>query len=384
MNVKNDAWTHGNITDEGLAEIRSRIGKEYPAAGWITVASRDAIWHMTEAIGDDNPLWVDEAYARKTRWGGIVAPPQLLYAGHSGPAWREKDHLGLPGVLGLWAGDRWVWEKPVRLGDPIKGISRMVTVEEKRSQYAGRSVEQVTETVYKDPAGEVVARYQQVVRRFERAAARGGGKYADMTPYVYSDAEMRVIEEQYAREASLRRGATPRYWEDAQIGESINTLVKGPVTITLLVGWLLGWGSPLCKTNRILFKHYRLYPPDKLVDPDTNVPDTLEGPHWNDKLAQLSGLPRGYDFGSMRCSWMVHALTDWMGDDGFLRRIDAKFTRPNLMGDTAWVTGRVVGKRRDDAGRPVVDCEVTCTNQRRQVIATAAAVVELPSKPAGR
>ena len=26
-------------------------------------------------MGDMNPLWRDEEYAKKTRWGGIIAPP---------------------------------------------------------------------------------------------------------------------------------------------------------------------------------------------------------------------------------------------------------------------------------------------------------------------
>ena len=38
-------------------------------------------WHIqrfAEAIGDPNPLYQDEAAARKTRYGGIIAPPTFF------------------------------------------------------------------------------------------------------------------------------------------------------------------------------------------------------------------------------------------------------------------------------------------------------------------
>jgi acyl dehydratase len=31
------------------------------------------------AVGDPNPLWADEAYAKKSRYGGIIAPPSFVY-----------------------------------------------------------------------------------------------------------------------------------------------------------------------------------------------------------------------------------------------------------------------------------------------------------------
>ena len=69
----------GKITPESLAELKSRIGKPKPIRGWNREATKDAIWHFAEALGDDNPLWTDEEYASKSRYGRIIAPPTFLY-----------------------------------------------------------------------------------------------------------------------------------------------------------------------------------------------------------------------------------------------------------------------------------------------------------------
>ena len=88
--------------DAADAQLRRRLGQEVSGPPpYLTEATRDAILHWVEAIGDDNPLWLDTAYARTTRWGTSLAPPTMLYA---------FDHLsigyrgGLPGVYAMFAG----------------------------------------------------------------------------------------------------------------------------------------------------------------------------------------------------------------------------------------------------------------------------------------
>ena len=67
------------ITDEGIAKIRARIGKGFTGRRpWRTEVTRDAIYHLALAIGDLNPLYLDEEYAAKTRWGTLLAPPIMM------------------------------------------------------------------------------------------------------------------------------------------------------------------------------------------------------------------------------------------------------------------------------------------------------------------
>lgn len=72
----------GQITDEGIAQMRQRIGYPNPTlrAGlnlgpYNRTASADAIRRWALGIGDDNPLYCDPAYAAASRWRTPIAPP---------------------------------------------------------------------------------------------------------------------------------------------------------------------------------------------------------------------------------------------------------------------------------------------------------------------
>src|SRR4051794_31525438 len=46
-----------------------------------TLIERGTVARFAEAVGDNNPLYLDEAYARvNSPWGGLVAPPTFLCA----------------------------------------------------------------------------------------------------------------------------------------------------------------------------------------------------------------------------------------------------------------------------------------------------------------
>jgi len=57
------------------------------------------------------------------------------------------------------------------------------------------------------------------------------------------------------------------------------------------------------------------------------------------RLARSVGVPEAYDYGPERCSWMTHHMTNWMGDDGFLRESKSQIRRHNPEGDTLFING---------------------------------------------
>src|SRR5256714_4400297 len=129
----------GKITDEGIAKLRARIGKGFPGRRpWRTEVTRDAIYHLALAIGDLSPLYLDEDYARKTRWGTLIAPPIIVQTmdtlravGHSGLP------EGLPGVHSIWTGSLYEWERVVKLGDRLRADCYLKSVTEKESGFGG-------------------------------------------------------------------------------------------------------------------------------------------------------------------------------------------------------------------------------------------------------
>lgn len=383
--LSNDAVT-GELTDAAIAEMREQIGSVQKVDSWVGRVDEDALWHFALGIGDDNPLWWNREYAERAAGGRRYALPTVLYAvatdvQRPGQPVKEGGVEGwLPGVGGLWAGDRWIWHSRIWVGEAVAATSELHQVREVQGRFAGRTVVQTERVLFRGGDGRQVAELYRTTLRFERAAGSGGKSTSDWpAPARYTQAERDAIAQQYAREPGQRRGSEPRWWEDVAIGDGLPVVVKGPLTITNLVGWLLGWGSSQCPTNRMLHQWLAQHPGGLLHNSREGIDDTLEAVHFDEGLAQETGMARGCDFGGQRIAWAGHVLTDWCGDDGELVGLDARLKAPNYLGDTTWFNGHVVAKRQDEAGG-LVDCEVNGVNQRGETTITASATVRLPTR----
>lgn len=362
------------ITEEGLAQLRARIGSYRPARDLFNeVATKDAIRHFAYGIGDDNPLWQDEEYAKKTRWGCILAPPAFLYSTS-----REGGGGGLAGVHGLYSGDQWEFFLPIRVNDHISVEGGLADVVEKTGQFAGRQILTIHETIYKNQDGAIIGKRRNLMMRTERRTAQEKGKYTTISTHHYTEEELKRIEADYDKEEI--RGANPRYWEDVQVGEELAPVVKGPLTATDVIAFKIGFGfAPFVMAHKIALTYRRRHPAGFSVDPQTGVPDVVERVHWDDRWAKQIGAPGAYDYGPQRISWLSHLMTNWIGDDGFLKKLDAQLRRFNIHGDTTWCKGRVTNKYAQ-GGEYLVECEIWAENQRGEVIAPGHALVALPSR----
>lgn len=381
MGSESTESTGSVLNQEAIEEVRSRIGDEHPAKPWWNVATEDTIKHYAEGYGDKNPLFTDPEYGKGTAYKSMVAPPTFLYSVIAGGG--STGGVGLPGAFTLHAEDYWEWHETVREGTRLYGTQKLLSVEEKPSTWAGRSVHQLLNTDFFDSkSDELVATYQMLSVRIDRRGGRASKKYdPDAAPEVhYSDAELQQISNDY--DAEEVRGAAPRYWEDVQVGDSLGHVVKGPLAVRDIICWWMGRGAPLLKA----FGHWDAYvkqrPGIAIVDPDTNIPDTPEAAHYDDKLARRSGVAGPYDIGHQRTAWCTHLLTNWCGDDGMVRSIRVRMLAPNYVGNTSWVRGSVAGKS-EVGGRKVVECDLHVTTQNGEEIATASATVQLPSRSNG-
>ncbi|GIH80869.1 MaoC family dehydratase [Planobispora longispora] len=120
------------------AGIRALVGREasYTAPEEL---GRAAIRYFALAVGDDNPLYTDDAHARAHGHDGIVAPPTLIcesnqYAGlprdgdgFAGHSWR----LDVPGTRLVRGGNAYEFHRPVRPSDVITVTWRVEEVTEK-------------------------------------------------------------------------------------------------------------------------------------------------------------------------------------------------------------------------------------------------------------
>ena len=111
------------------------------------------------------------------------------------------------------------------------------------------------------------------------------------------------------------------------------------------------------------------------------IPDVPERVHWENDLATVVGTPAAYDYGPERCSWLTHHITNWMGDDGFLRNHQSQIRHHNVVGDWLKITGKVTGKAIDDDGHAVVTISQEAHNQHGDLSAVGTGTVRLPRRP---
>ncbi len=371
------------ITDEALAELRSRIGVEVTGPDpYLTEATRDGIRHWADGIGDRNPLWRDEEHAAASRWGGIVAPPTILFAfdricsGYVG---------GLPGVHAMFAGTDFRWFRPVRVGDRITARAHLAELVDRPSEFSGRAVQQIYRVNFSDDYGELICEADSWCFRTQRDVARERAKYEKVEPASYTAAEIEAIAAEYAAEDI--RGAEPRWFEDVSVGDELPPVLKGPLTVTSIIAFDQGWGGLYIRAHGLAFDMFDRHP--ALAIPNANLaPEPPERVHWDADLAARVGVPGAYDYGPERISWLGHLMTNWIGDDGFLRRLNAQVRRHNLVGDLTRCSGRVTRKWEEPGAGGVpegavvglVECDVEATNQRGEVTAKGVAVAELPRR----
>jgi acyl dehydratase len=76
----------------------------------------EAIHRYCRAVGDLHPLYFDESFARRSRYGGLIAPPSihilLMFACTPADDWMRS-----PGTIN--AGQSWSYNTPARPGDTI-------------------------------------------------------------------------------------------------------------------------------------------------------------------------------------------------------------------------------------------------------------------------
>jgi acyl dehydratase len=366
------------ITDRALGDLRKLVGVpiEESLEPWCYEATRDNIRHWAHGIGDDNPLWCDPRYAAATRFARVQAPPSFIF-----PLNRSFSGYvgGLAGIHAMFAGIDVTWHRRMMLGDQFTTRVWLKDLVEHQTRFSGRSIQQIYRCEFYNHDRALVAEGDSWCFRTERDTARERGtKYESVKkkpPVHYSREGLAKIFALY--EAEQIRGAVPRYIEDVKAGDKLPPMVKGPMTVTGFIAFAQGWGGLYIRANKLAWKQLQKHPglgiPNKF-----GIPDVPERVHWEDDLATLVGTPAAYDYGPERCSWMTHQLTNWMGDDGFLRHIEVKIRRHNPVGDTLYINGEVT-RIFGEGGAHYAEISQRATNQDDELSVIATAVVQLPS-----
>jgi acyl dehydratase len=371
---------HPTLTDDGIEQMEALIGRwlrrdVHWQAQYEPISLQEIRRFAAYSVGDDNPLYSDVEYGKRSRYGCNIAPPTFLYNVDTtivGP--------GLPGIQWIHGGNRWRFERVVRPGDIITAKARLIRVERKAGKRAAMMVIQTGETLFHNQRDELVARAECDILRIPRRGSGQGLELEESTDDVrvsYTPSEIAAIDEAYA--AERRQGAEPLYGEDLSVGQALPRLVKGPLTLVDIVGFYAG-RRYVYNVLKLAFEERRRHPRNVYVSPSTGIPMHPAAGHFDNEIAHEVGMPTAYDQGWMRINWAAHLITSWMGDHGDLVELDVRNVSPNFMTWTAWCSGWVGELTLTEDGRWSVEVGLRIENQDGKLLSEGRAAVLLPGR----
>lgn len=137
------------------------------------------------------------------------------------------------------------------------------------------------------------------------------------------------------------------YFEDVEVGQELPALVKHPTTRQLVM-----WAG---------------------------ASDDYYEIHYDKDFAQKSGLEGVIVHGWLAFSFVAQVVTDWMGDEGTLKKIGCTYKAMNYPYQDMTCKGKVTKKYEKD-GRGYVECDVWGQNPKGEVTVPAQATVILPRR----
>ena len=137
------------------------------------------------------------------------------------------------------------------------------------------------------------------------------------------------------------------YWDDVQEGQEVPTFQR----VTDLMNW-----------NRY-----------------AAVNDEFLYIHMDDEAGKAANQPGVFGMGNVRWAYMHNMLTIWIGDSGFIRKLDTQYRVLNLKEDTLTAMATVTRKYVEN-GEHLLDLDIWVENQRGENTCPGHATVQLPSR----
>ncbi len=367
------------ISDEMIAEMRKKIGAQLRIDHSVfnEEATRLAILKFAGGIGDANPLWCDPNYAERTCFGRQAAPPSFVIGCFSGL------QFGWPGLGSFHSESDLELHLPVLRGDVIRASCLYEGFDgPKPSNFAPLIVIDRFLNRYENQRGELVATIRWAVINFERGAAkqRRSATKGSSLPQRWSPDEAASIDAEVLAQAP--RGAEPRWFEDVQEGDELSPLTKGPIGLTDEIAFVAGGGAPIPRltAHRSALLAYEKHPAWAFRDPTTMALEPIYSVHYNRNAANAMAVPEAYDVGFQRQCWHLQLLTNWIGDDGWIRRASAQYRKFVYHADVVRLGGSVRRKFVSDDGEACVEVSTWARNQRGEDVMPGDATLALPSR----
>lgn len=383
-----------------LSDVKRRVGQEVGGGELFDPCSNIDIRRWVMALDYPNPIHWDHEIAEQTKFGGIVAPqsfPVAMDIGHG----AQPSCVGvIPGSHLIFGGEEW-WHYGTRLrpGDKLKQKRRFIDYKLTDTGFAGPTLFQRGDTVHVNQHGTAVAKVRSTSIRYLAAEAERRGNLkgkAGVAPRWKNDELLAIERERMGWILSNREGVSPRFG-DMKVGDKLLRRVIGPHSLASFASEYRAfifniWGT------------FKWVAPEGVKDPWVNQdPGWVEGfafdyegakidPRLRDGLyvgpsrghvdvdkATQIGMPRAYGYGATMGAWVTDYAAYWAGHDGMVRYSKVDYRSPAYEGDVTYLNAEVKELHKESAwGVPLVQLEVTMTNQDNAMMASGRVDVELP------
>jgi hypothetical protein len=345
------------------------------------IATPSAVIGFMNVLGNRNPMYRDPDYAFRTRYSCVTATPTFLAAIRnpvSQGAYAQKDY----GLANFLASLEFTWYDIMRVMEKFHTELATTGVYQQDTRVFGQPEKKQVAYVkadgnYRNNYGGLIGNTHSVMRMVP--FQRGKEMFCDRELYQYTMEEAERIGKEI--ESEFMRGMVTLFWDDVNVGDTLTPVVKGPLELTPLLYWP-------AVTRTIDWHLESGYQRAKEAPGEARVNPVTNWPYWVEQLeagsyhtSRLRGISYPFAFGVQQVCLAGHLLTNWMGDDGFLRRLTMEIDKVFMYGDVNWYQGAVIDKYKETIGGNVygaVDITINVTNQLGENIGAGNATVYLP------
>ena len=318
--------------------------------------------------GDSNPLFTDPDYGKGTRYGSQIAPNTALIMIRSPGGQGPNRPQGYP-VGDFFSGLAWEFFDVIKVGDARFKNTKKTSEFFEKTGSRGQLLFLVEEIKYWNAHSDMVGKcYGTLI--LVPIESMGGGRAMSVErlgeKLMYEREASKYNKEQVDEyintiENLPRRGSKTLYWEDVSVGDTLGTLIVPPFTLMDqispgVVGSHLNGprqydeGEDLTHEGLHFegaFRRNRKRIGGAGTHPITLWPWGPRDEHADALTAPYRGQPLPFDGGQHRSQLPHRLISDWMGDDGFIRRYQCALRKPVYYGDTTSYTGEVVKKFKE-------------------------------------
>ena len=328
----------GLLTDE----LRQWIGREFNYTAPEEIG-RASIRYFALAIGDENPLYFDDAYARAAGYPGVIAPPTFIcetnqYAhrqpnadGYIGHSWD----LPLSGCRMIRGGHEYEFLQPVKPEDRINVNWRLEDISERGSSRGGTMLIVIAVATFYNRRAEMLARNREtlIFQPLEDPKRSEGSSTAEVPAHAPHS--------ELVAEASI---VTPAHATELHVGQQVATLERKLDLVRMIAyaGATWDWA--------------RL--------------------HYDPAYVAERKLPAPVIDGQMLGALLSEALLDWLGPRAFIRKLSFRLRAMAFAGDIIRCAGEVTGLMAEGEHRLLTIAQQVCVGGR--LVADGAADVRLP------